>query len=285
MTRSIEHSPKLLDVHEAVVISAKLMEDVHRGYVDDVCSNGNTPLTLVADYKDLLLKVENTEDPVRNIKVCLFADMYAAVKRAPHMLGSSFRETDLVHSICMARIIRLLHNSGLILADQHVIDSAFSYALVHDATEVVNGDTPTIGLDDEAMREKAAQDEKALNIFKSLFNGTTLLQYVDDYERASLPAAQVVRLVDKAMPSIANGLNLGRTLRTDYGIVDFRQYIDEIRATNRKIVGYGWSLKYPSWLQFINECRVFCASRAFDCNAEEARDYIYARSIEDGMSI
>lgn len=91
------------------------------------------------------------------------------------------------------------------------------FALVHDLVEVYAGDTVTSakGFSAEDHKDKEEREAAALARIRNEF-GTTLPWLPDtiaEYEALTTPEARFVKVVDKAMPKIANILNGGVTFK------------------------------------------------------------------------
>lgn len=91
------------------------------------------------------------------------------------------------------------------------------FALVHDLVEVYAGDTVTSHKDFTAAdhKDKEEREAAALARIENEFVGTLpwLPETIASYERLDTPEARFVKVVDKAMPKIANILNKGVTFK------------------------------------------------------------------------
>ncbi len=90
------------------------------------------------------------------------------------------------------------------------------FALVHDLVEVYAGDTPTARImTDLDHASKEEREAAALLRIRDEFDGQ--LPWIADtiaaYERLDTPEARFVKVVDKALPKIANILNGGVTFK------------------------------------------------------------------------
>lgn len=91
------------------------------------------------------------------------------------------------------------------------------FALVHDLVEVYAGDTVTSmkGFSSADHKDKEEREAAALARIEREFGATLpwLPDTITAYERLDTPEARFVKVVDKAMPKIANILNGGVTFK------------------------------------------------------------------------
>lgn len=83
------------------------------------------------------------------------------------------------------------------------------FALVHDATEIYAGDTPTLRISAEGRAAKAARERAALDRLTDEF-GPSLPWFpciTASYEMQGLPEARFVRALDKVMPKLVHLLD------------------------------------------------------------------------------
>lgn len=111
------------------------------------------------------------------------------------------------------------------------------FALVHDAPEVLAGDTPTLRIDDDGRRAKAACEAAAVVELGRRF-GVSLPWFpetVAAYEEQVLPEARFVRGLDKCLPKIVHlldgcaGLTRQQMRRAELADVFDRQAADMAR--------------------------------------------------------
>lgn len=100
-----------------------------------------------------------------------------------------------------------------------------AYAAVHDAVEVVVGDTPTIKITEEELAAKAEREKEGSSQLSVQFDdrlpwfGRTLR----DYERQQDGESRLVRSVDKMMPKAVHVVCAGQDLlRSGHTLEDFR---------------------------------------------------------------
>ena len=91
------------------------------------------------------------------------------------------------------------------------------FALIHDLVEVYAGDTVTSvkGYSSVDHKDKEEREAAALARIESEFIETLpwLPETIASYERLDTPEARFVKVIDKAMPKIANILNKGVTFK------------------------------------------------------------------------
>lgn len=103
------------------------------------------------------------------------------------------------------------------LAPQLDVGKVAQFALVHDLVEVYAGDTVTSakGFSAEDHKDKEEREAAALARIASEFGATLpwLPDTIARYEALDTQEARFVKVVDKAMPKIANILNGGVTFK------------------------------------------------------------------------
>jgi putative hydrolase of HD superfamily len=91
------------------------------------------------------------------------------------------------------------------------------FALVHDLVEVYAGDTVTshVSFSDADRTDKEERERAALGRIRTEFDGefSWLGETIEAYERLDTPEARFVKVMDKAMPKIANIHNRGVTFK------------------------------------------------------------------------
>lgn len=141
-----------------------------------------------------------SDQPITALEVLTLARqtlLLGEVERVPTHPDGVRRETDSTHSVMLALV-------SAVAASRMGLDPgrAALLALLHDLPEVYAGDTDTsLGLSEGARRDKDQRELEAAMRLNREWGTLPLLQnLLADYQRGLSAEAQVVGLMDKAMP-------------------------------------------------------------------------------------
>lgn len=163
----------------------------------------------------------NTDKSISDVVALgCFAARFALVERATQKVDGT-KENDTEHSYMLGLIA--VHLATKFYPD---LDTGLvvKFALIHDAPEVIVGDTPTFAITAEQRAAKeSAEEAAAKELIASLQKpwGELLERYEQQEERE----ARFVRLVDKMMPALMHIHGDGRaTFKDSYGIKTEEQF-------------------------------------------------------------
>ncbi|MBP9759269.1 HD domain-containing protein [Candidatus Dojkabacteria bacterium] len=112
------------------------------------------------------------------------------------------RESDSEHSYQLAIVCWYLNNKfALGLNDERIL----KYSLVHDLTEIYEGDVPSVlkGRDQKVAKKVKLSEDKAIERLGKEFKDLDfLIKYIKDYENAIDEEARFVFATDKLIPMI-----------------------------------------------------------------------------------
>jgi 5'-deoxynucleotidase YfbR-like HD superfamily hydrolase len=128
-------------------------------------------------------------------------------------------ETVALHTLRLSlSTLALLVSSG---ASWSTIGKAVTFALIHDLPEIKTGDVVTLGgLTPEQRAEKNRREDEAVAEIRAEMiaaaptSGHLLTNLLDEYAAQHDPAAQLVHLIDKIVPSIEHNKDQGVKLHT-----------------------------------------------------------------------
>ena len=141
---------------------------------------------------------------------------FAAVERIPRYADGR-RESDVEHSFMLSIIASELAAEHYPKLDTGLVAQ---FANVHDLVELDTGDVPTFALSEEELRQKSANEERALQILLQTLPPHTA-RILGRYERQEEPEARFVRAVDKLLPLVVDIHGDGiRVLCEDYEVAD-----------------------------------------------------------------
>lgn len=174
-----------------------------------------------------------------DIKLDDFTKQYGQVKRATMDRKGEF-ETDARHAVHLAAL-------ALPYAAQYHPELEQSkialYSLVHDAPEAHAGDTPTLGISDDALKQKVVDEAAALERIKQAFHHSypKLVRIIELYEALSDDEAKYVKTFDKLDPSFTHFDNEGAALHIIYADQAHpeEQFSIDSEQTEQRIVSYG----------------------------------------------
>lgn len=154
---------------------------------------------------------------------------FSRIKRTGVCHSDGTPETDGDHTVMLTWLAPSLAN----LCGNGELDVArvAELAAVHDAAEVLAGDTPTINITDQELGEKADREYVATRKITSKFYPTLdrFALALQVYEDQQLPEARFVRAVDKLMPKLVHlldncvGVRLAGTTREMFAEMAKRQ--------------------------------------------------------------
>lgn len=124
------------------------------------------------------------------------------------------RESDTDHTVMLGLVACAFAERFVPSLD---LGKIAQFALIHDLVEVYAGDTVTshASFSDADHKSKEEREMAALARIKSEFDATLpwVGETIDAYERRDTPEARFVKVMDKALPKIANKLNKGVTFK------------------------------------------------------------------------
>ncbi len=183
--------------------------------------------------RDLPLAALNSLDP----QLDNFSKQYGKVERktVTHTGEAEPNARHAVHLAALALPYAATYYSDL---DQSKIAL---YTLIHDGPERYVGDVPTLGISEEALREKEKQEAYALELFRQEFHAIypKLVQVVDQYEHRLDDEARFVKTFDKLDPHFVHLYTHGTILLDHYGLHGEQQFIHDMDKESARIRQYG----------------------------------------------
>lgn len=135
-------------------------------------------------------------DMARAIGVALALDDVERATVLPH--GDGRRESVALHSYSLVLVLAAIDEH---LPQQLIRRRLYAYAAVHDAIEMLTGDTDTSVWTPELQAAKEAREKAAAKELLAILPAS-LRRIWERYERQNCPEARVVRLIDKMMPKL-----------------------------------------------------------------------------------
>lgn len=210
----------------------------------------NPVYDLFPAYRTIVNKLpKNIVIPPADHTLDELTNTYADVKRATWAHDMSY-ETDASH---------VTHLAGLALpyAAEHYpfldLRKVAVYILIHDIVEAYVGDTPSFGLSDDAMAEKAVLEAEAMGQLEHE-HGTKypkLVKLVHDYENLVDNEARYVKTFDKLDPGFTHLANGAHQLVALYNITSQQDHLDSVQLTTNRMQAY--SSTFPSVMHDRNE--------------------------------
>lgn len=172
---------------------------------------------------------DNSEPEHWHHQLDTLAKRYADVKRATIASDGSF-ETNASH---------VVHLSALAIpyaAEYHPnlhLPTVALYLLLHDIVEAYAGDTPSLGLTEDARRAKDQREQAAMLRIHQEFSDKfpELVASCQDYESLASDEAKFVKAFDKLDPSFTHLANHCLALRQNMGIDSADKFLELLQHT------------------------------------------------------
>lgn len=173
-------------------------------------------------------------EPIK--KMAELALRFSSVNRATRLPGGE-PESDTDHTVMLSWVAPAL---AARCTDDLDVGLVCQFAVVHDAPEVLCGDTPTLKITPEQWAAKAGREATSAEMLARMFGASLpwFPEMILRYERREEPEAKFVWAVDKMIVKIANLFAGCHDITAQgLGVEDFIVMRDEQRPKLEKVAG------------------------------------------------